>query len=539
MADRASGLCRLLGPTFPLFGGDKGLGQAMVRPENDRGSAADQTSRQLRGSSGLVLGRVVALLLGMGTQVLLVRALSRSDYGAFAYTLALIPLLRLVVSLGMSQATPRFLSIYDEEDDRPRAAGLIVMQALVVLSAGAVLWLAVVGLQGVLSGALIDDPLAVQLLVVMVLLAPIEAFDRLFEAIFAAFSRPGAIFVRKYIIGPSLKILAVIVVLLLQGSVVVLAVGYVLGGVIGLAVYLRLARELLRTRGLLDLIRRRKFVIPFRPVFRFSVPLLTAEVLAISMTTISVVILGAFAGTEEVAAYRAVFPVARLNHVVLWTFALLFFPLASRMYAQRDNQGMRQAYQRSSVWVAVLTFPAFIATTAVADQTTVLLFGERYASSAPLLAVMSAGHYLNAVFGFNALTLQTYGRLRFVVVANMSGAALNVLLSLFLAPRYGAMGVAVANTSTYVFINVVNQVGLRNTIGAGLLDRSSALGYARVALVAAVVWAWALIFEPGVIAAEAVAVAASLALLLWTRRLLRLGEVFPEAQSMPILKHLV
>lgn len=502
-------------------------------------SATDQTSRQLRGSSGLVVGRMISLGLGMVTQVLLVRALSRTDYGAFAYTLALIPMLRILASLGMSKATPRFLSIYDEEGDRPRAAGLLVMQALVILSAGVVLWIAVVGLQGVLSGTLVDDPLAVRLLIVMVLMAPIEAFDHLFEAMFASFSKPGAIFFRKYILGPSLKIVAVLTVLALDGSVMTLAIGYVAGGFVGLAVYVRVAGKLLRNRGLWDVIRNRSFRIPFGSVFRFSIPLLTAEVLYISMTTVSVVILGAFAGTDAVASYRAVYPAARLNHMVLWTFSLLFFPLASRMFAQRNNEGMRQAYQRSSMWVAVLTFPAFIVTTAVADQTTVLLFGERYASSAIVLTVLSAGYYLNAVFGFNALVLQTYGRLRFVVAANMSGAALNVVLALFLASNYGALGVAWANTLTYVFINLVNQIGLRGTIGAGLVDRVSALGFLRVAVVAMAVWAAALTIDLGPIAAIALAAVASLLLLAWTRRLLRLDEVFPEAKQLPVLKHLV
>lgn len=501
--------------------------------------ATHQTSRQLRGSSGLVVGRMISLLLGMVTQVLLVRALSRAEYGAFAYTLALIPLLRMIASLGMSKATPRFLSIYDEEGDRPRAAGLLVMQAAVIVSAGAVLWIAVIGLQGLLSGTLIDDPLAVELLIVMVLMAPIEAFDHLFEALFASFSKPGAIFFRKYILGPSLKILAVLLVLALEGSVVAMAIGYVVGGFVGLAVYLGVAGKLLRQTGLWEVIRSRRFKLPFGPVFRFSVPLLTAEVLYLSMTTVSVVILGAFAGTDEVASYRAVYPAARLNHMVLWTFSLLFFPLAGRLYAQRNNEGMRQAYQRSSMWVAVLTFPAFIITTAVADQTTVLLFGERYASSGVVLAVLSAGYYVNAIFGFNALVLQTYGRLRFVVVANMSGAVLNVVLSLLLAANYGALGVAWANTLTYVFINVVNQIGLRNTIGAGLIDRVSAIGFLRVALVAAVVWAVALSVEMGPVAAITLAAVASLLLLGWTRRLLRLDEVFPEAKQLPVLKHLV
>ena len=62
------------------------------------------------------------------------------------------------------------------------------------------------------------------------LLAPIEALDDMFEGFFATFSKPSAIFVRKYVIGPLSRLVAVVIVALVGGGPVELAIGYELGG---------------------------------------------------------------------------------------------------------------------------------------------------------------------------------------------------------------------------------------------------------------------------------------------------------------------
>jgi len=508
-------------------------GEASRRHEGDPGQAA--TTRHIRGSAVLFSGRMLSLALNLLTQVLIVRALSKADYGAFAYALAFVATARTLVSLGLHQSLTRFLSLYEEQRAYDKLFGTLAMVFGTIVAGGLVLFALVLGLQDFLVGTLVDDSQAIAILVILVLLAPLESLDRVFEGTFAVFAKPRAIFVRKYLFTPVLRLVVVVLLLASQSSVTFLAVGYVVTGALGVAVYASMLAGVLRRRGLLAEFSPRKIRMPFREVFGFTVPLLSTELVNISMITVSVALLGYFASTEAVAEYRAIFPAARLNQLVLFTFELLFVPLATRMFARGDAAGMRTAYWQTAAWVAIFTFPVFAMTVPLAGPTTVALFGERYHDSAVLLAILASGYYLNAALGFNAITLQVYGRLGYVLRVNISCAILNVVLSLALIPRLDALGIALANGTTLVCMNLLNQAGLGRGIGVPLFEWRYARLYGIIAAGAAVLAAVQAVAQPPFAVAVALAAVTSLLVLRLNRGLLDLEGTFPELARIPLL----
>ena len=122
-----------------------------------------------------------------------------------------------------------------------------------------------------------------------------------------------------------------------------------------------------------------------RDVLRLALPTLTGELVFLSMTTGSVVLLSLYWGAGEIASYAAVLPAARLNQFVFSAFATLYLPTASRLFARGDVAASARAYWHTAVVVAVFSFPVLAMTTVFATGTTELLFGERYSSSASVL----------------------------------------------------------------------------------------------------------------------------------------------------------
>jgi O-antigen/teichoic acid export membrane protein len=511
--------------------------------ESDRlragGTAQAATTRHIRGSTVLFGGRMLSLGLNLLAQVLIVRALSKADYGAFAYALALVASGRTLVSLGLHQSLTRFLALYEEQRAYDKLFGTIVMEIGTIVSAGLFLFALVLGLQNVLVGTLVDDPQAIAILAILVLLAPLEALDRMFEGAFAVFAKPRAIFVRKYLFTPGLRLVVVALLLASHSSVTFLAVGYVITGVLGVAVYTWLLVGVLRRRQLLSQFQPRTIQMPFREVFSFTAPLLSRELVTVSIVTVSVALLGYFTNTEAVAEYRAIYPAAHLNQLVLFTFELLFVPLATRMFARGDAAGMRTAYWQTAAWVAVLTFPVFALTVPLAEPTTIALFGERYRDSAPLLAILAFGYYFNAALGFNAVTLAVCGRLRYVLHVNLACALLNVVLSLLLIPPLEAVGVAIANGATLVIMNVLNQAGLGRGIGVPLFEWRYARLYGLILICAALLAAVQTVVEPPFAVAVALAAVASLVVLRFNRGVLELAGTFPELRRIPFLSRLM
>jgi O-antigen/teichoic acid export membrane protein len=503
-------------------------------PVPDRAEA----TRHIRGSTVLFAGRMLSLAINMATQVLIVRLLSKGQYGIFAYALAFGPAIRTLISVGHHEVLTRFLSLYEERRDYNRLFGTIAMKVLTILSGALFVFVMLFALQDFLAGNAIDRPEAVALVLVLMWLAPLEAIDDVFESVFAVFSRPRAIFFRKYLLTPGIRFAFALGLLAVGGSVKLVALGYLVASVTGTVAYSIMAVRFFRRQGLLERLRPRSVVMPFREVYGFSVPLLTTDLIFISMNTVSVILLGHFAGVVHVADYRAVFPVARLNSLVFATFGLMFTPLATRMFARGDVAGMRDAYWHTAGWLVVFSFPVFALTAPLAEPTTLLLFGERYENAAILLAILSFGFYFNAALGYNALTLATHGKLGYVVKVNLTATVVNITLAFALIPPYGAMGVVVANATTLVLQNVLNQIGLRRHVGIPPFDRRYVRPYVVVAIVAGALAFFQLAVEPPIVVGLVVAAAGALLVFVANRDLLAIETTFPEVMRVPFLRRL-
>ena len=501
--------------------------------------ATDIQREQVRGSALLMVGRVVALVLGMATQVVIVRALSKADFGAFAYALAIASAARVLLSLGQGRLLSRFMATYEEERDYPRMFGAMILAVGTIFATSLVCIGALYLFSDVLVGSAVQSDPAVQLVLVLVFLSPLEALDQVFVSLFAVFSKPRAIFFRKYLLAPGLRLVVVLILVLTDASVMFLAVGYVLAALAGLVLYVGLLAQALRERGLLKELKPRQIVVPFRAVFEFSFPLITGELALLSMTVGGVVVLGIFHSMVEVANYRAVFSSARLNTAITASFATLFLPVIARLYARADIDGLRRSYWHTAAFVAVFTFPIFALTGPLASATTVTLFGDRYAASATVLSILAVGYYVNVMLGFNAYALQVCGRIRYLVVVNLVTAVLNIGLCFALAPRFAAVGVAAANCTALVIQNLLNQLALRGSIRTGFIDRECRSCYLLIVAGAATLWAFELLATPGIVASVAAAAVVSGGVLVGSRRALQLAGTFPELLRIPLVGRLV
>lgn len=508
-------------------------------PDAEIGAAGEATRKQIRGSSLLLVGRVASLGVNFAVQIIVIRYLSKSDYGAFAYALSLVSLGSSIATFGLDRSITRFVPIYDEQGQYGKLWGTLVLSTGVVTSVGLICVALVYGLQGVLGGSLIANSSASSILMVLVLLVPLQGLDGLLVGMFAVFSRPRAIFFRKYILAPGLRLTIVGLLVLGQQGVVFLAAGYVLSAAVGVGLYLVMLERMLRSEGLFDRFSLSTMQIPAREVFGFTIPLLTSDLVYMVMNTSDVVLLGHYGGATDVAAFRVVMPAATLNQLVLSSFTLLFTPLAARMFARHDEEGINRLYWQTAIWMAVLSFPIFALTFSLAQPVTSTLFGARYADSATYLALLSFAYYFNAALGFNGLTLKVFGRLRYIVSINIFVALVNLGVNLLLIPRYGPLGAAIGTTSTLVLHNVLKQAGLLLGTGVKLFRRSDLAVYVSIAVAAGFVLAIQLALTPPAVVGFGIAALASLAVIAYNRSALRAAETFPELRRFRIVRLIV
>lgn len=496
----------------------------------------DSTRKHIRGSSLLLAGRIISLGLNFAVQVLTVRYLSKSDYGAFAYALSVMSMGASIALFGLDKAIARYVPIYQEQKEYGKMFGTILMTVGAILGIGISLILLVFGLRGLLMQSFVNDPLSLAVLLIVIALAPIQALDNWFEGMLAIFASPRAIFFRRHVLGPGLKLGIVLLVIFTQHNVYLLAVGYVVGGILGQIVYTIMLFKVMHHQGILPLFNWKKVDLPAREVFGFSVPLLTTDLALILRTNLIVILLEYFRGTNDVAAFRAVLPVAGLNLVVLQSFKYLFTPLAARLFARDDRIGINDLYWRTAIWISVISFPIFAITFSMARPLTLLLFGEQYAESAVILALLSFGSYFNAALGFNSYTLRVYGKVRYIVIIDLLTAILAVGLNLWLIPRFGALGAAVGTTVMLVTHNLLSHVGLLMGTGIDLFQVRYLRVYGSIFLAALTLLIIDILVDPSIFVNATLVAIVSLLLLRVNQHVMDIGQMFPELKRIPFLR---
>ncbi len=498
------------------------------KPSGDAGTA--ETRRHLRGSALLLAGRLIALVIEFAAHVLVVRYLTKTDFGAFSYALAIVSLLSQVIVLGLPETLARYAPMFIERREYGKLIGSGVVAVSLVLGLGLIAMAAIVALSSPI-GDLLDSDYAATLLAILILIVPSEGINLIFQGVFAALDRVRVIFIRQYVLVPALRLLVAIALVRQDQDATFLAVGYVAVSVIGLLWYGSLGGVLLRSAAR-DKLENIEF--PTRELLSFALPVLVTNIFWVVLLATSTITLGVMAGTTDVAEFQAVLPPARLNYLVTTIFSIMFIPTISRMFARGQMAELRAAYMSTTYWLTVLTVPLLVLTTVFAPAFVPAFFGDDYDASILVLALLSAGYFLHSTAGPNSTTLKVFRKLRYTVVIDLLALATGVGLNLVLVPLAQANGAALAFLLAVLCRNAFYQWALRRIAGIELLTPDFLRLQAVIAFVVLLLAAVQFTLAPGLAIAVALSAAAGVAVLRASRRVLDIAATFPELTRGPL-----
>ena len=496
----------------------------------------DVTRKQIRGSSLFLAGRFLSMGINLSAQLLIVRYLATAEYGALAYALAVVAFFQPFATLGLHEAVSRYVPIYQENREFSKVLGTILLSISTVLLAGLLIVVAIWKGPALLTHFMTQEKLPRHLLSILVLVVPLDAADELFNALFASFAGSRAIFFRKYVLGPSLKLGAVALFIGLRSTVVFLAYGYLVASAAGIAIYAWMLVQLLREQQLLWRLRSSPLKIPTREILAFVLPGLSSSLVTVAIHSVNVFILGYLHTMTEVAYYRAAVPVAQLNGVVMSSFTLLYMPAAARLFAKSDFHGINRLYWQTAAWMSVMSFPVFALTFSFAQPVIESLYGARYGQSGPILTLLALGSYTNVALGFNLQTLKVLNRLRYIVLVSLIAALVDVGLSLLLVPGYGALGAATGTAATLLIYNLLMQVGLLPASNFSAFDRRYLPVYLSVAVSAGGLFFVRWFGSTSLHFALLLVACMSLFVFSVARKKLPIAETFPELLKMPLMR---
>lgn len=195
-------------------------------------------------------------------------------------------------------------------------------------------------------------------------------------------------------------------------------------------------------------------------LLRFSFPLLFANSMSFVSSSLDTILIGIFLTSSAVGIYGAAYPLARLVFIPLGLMGLIFSPIISELHADDKFDEINEIYATVTKWIVILTLPGVALLMTEPNAFLGFIFGEEYAAGAAPLAILAFGFFVHSVLGINGGTLKMLGHSKFYLFSSVMNAVVNVLLNIWLIPREGIVGAAVATAVSYAIGNALISIWL-------------------------------------------------------------------------------
>jgi len=386
-----------------------------------------------------IAGKALAMLVVL----MLTRALDPADYGRFAYARSWVFLAGPLATLGLGYAAHRFVPGYLARGDYALATGYVL------LAAGGAAAMALPAMAGLalVTGAMALGVLPVALMVT--LRPPMQALGL-----------AGLSFAPLLTLAPLLQALG------LAGLAAADALTY--SAAIAVFLSALFVAALVQVGGLaLAWVRRAGVDRPqLKPRAWFGVagPLTVSSLAMVIYQQADLLVVGATRPAEEAALYSLGLALALLLSVVATSVSAVYVPRLARAVDSGDTDALQQLARQSALAYA-LPVAAGLAGFAVLGPAILPMFGAFYSQAFAVLMLLGAAELVLALSEPAGQMLNLTGRHRHNAALVCCGAAINLVLTLILVPRFGFVAAAAVTLGVASLWSLARLLLLRRCCG--------------------------------------------------------------------------
>jgi len=398
-------------------------------------------SRRIAFNSGVLLAvRILTSLLSLLVSVSLARYLDASGYGKFSLVFAYLSFFQVLTGLGIDTIVIR--EVLRDPGRQPAILG----NAILLKIACSILAFAV----SVIVSRFMGYPGDVTVLILFASFSLLLSFNTIYVAAFQA--QLKAVFYSL----PELLITAFFSALML------LCIS--LGSSLPVLVLLQAATAIPMTIAYVYFAKRN---LSISPSFRYdaricrlllseSWPIFFSSVFVSINMRIDQIMLFKMVDARALGLYSSGVRLAESLNIIPVVFMASVYPLLCDNFT-RAREMFLKMYSRSFKYMSLVILPISFGTTLLAERIILFFYGPSFVEASPSLAVLIWSEvfiFLGVVFSY---VVTAAGLQRYLLSFTITGAASNVILNLFLIPRYGTLGAAVASLVSYGGLGLVLQ----------------------------------------------------------------------------------
>jgi O-antigen/teichoic acid export membrane protein len=422
-------------------------------------SSSRQLSTLARGGALNLFGLLVSGPMQIVLTVIVARGVGVGGTGAFFEAVALFTILSNVGELGADTGLVKMLPQY-RALGRNRDLPAIVRTALwppvlFCLGLAAVAWLAAPQLAAVMA----HGQRAAEVESYLRTFIPFIPLGAITTVVLAGTRGMGTmvpfVWIQNIIL-PALRPLLVEAAIALGLGTVAVALGWaaplVLAFVLGFAILWRLV---MRARAREPRSRRTGHRRAITSEFwRFAGPRAIAAVFGITITWLDVLLVGAFMhSTRQAGIYAAASRLSVLGASALSAVGMAIAPQVSRLATLGRMRDAESVFQTGTWWLMALTWPGYI-TLAIFAPFLLRVYGHGFVAGQTALAILCAAQLFNLGTGNVTIVLLMAGKSSWNLINSAAALAANIGINIYLIPRLGITGAAIAWAASIVINNL-------------------------------------------------------------------------------------
>jgi O-antigen/teichoic acid export membrane protein len=214
-----------------------------------------------------------------------------------------------------------------------------------------------------------------------------------------------------------------------------------------------------RVAGVGRVARRRLASATRRDFWRFTTPRAVATVTSAIIQRVDIVLIAILKGPAEAAVYTAATRFLVLGQFAGTAIARSSQPRLTELFTFRDRHGTNVVYQATTAWLVLLTFPIYLLVLVYGSQA-LAIFGHSYRAGYPVMVVLCIAMIVGALTGQVDIVLITSGKSSWSMLNGLLVLVTNVALDLWLIPRHGILGAAIAWATAITVSNIVPMIQL-------------------------------------------------------------------------------
>lgn len=414
--------------------------------------------RDVTGALGL---RIISMVFGFLTSVLLARLLGKNGFGVYTYAMTWPALLGILATLGFNNLLVREVAVYNSQSAWGLMRGLLQWANAIVLIFSSLIALGAifVCLTLVKTG---EEQMVPALCIAMISL-PIVSLTSLRLAAMKGLHRVVLGQMPEKLVAPLLLLIlsvsfywflkdkdnAAVWVIGLQS--ISFAITFVVG-------------VLLLAKVLPQEVKQVKPEYTIMTWLKAGLPFILLGGLAVINSRVAILMLGALKGADAVGVYAVVSRVTSLIVFALGILNNVLSPTFAALYVEGKLTQLQRLVTRTT---RLISLSALVMTMALIGLRYWILqiFGTEFLQGQTALIILSLGYLVNAMTGSVGLLLNMTQYANFSAATTGFSVLLNISLNWLLISRWGVNGAATAAATSMIVGNVINSIWVRWKLG--------------------------------------------------------------------------